>query len=134
MIKSFRGKYDFLSNYYRHGGQITAEHIYQAMKTESIVDQILILSAQTPGDAKRLGQQVTLRRDWDRKKIYVMETILLCKFAPGSQEAEQLLATGDEELVEGNTWNDTFWGVCRGEGENWLGKLLMKVRSGLQKN
>lgn len=42
----------------------------------------------------------------------------------------QLIATGEEELVEGNRWNDKFWGVClmTGQGENWLGRLLMQVR------
>lgn len=38
-------------------------------------------------------------------------------------------ATAEELLVEGNNWNDTFWGVCRGRGENNLGRILMKVRS-----
>ena len=32
------------------------------------------------------------------------------------------------ELIEGNVWNDTFWGVCNGKGHNHLGKILMKVR------
>jgi len=45
---------------------------------------------------------------------------------------QMLLDTGDQELVEGNTWNDTFWGVCRGEGQNNLGKILMKVRMELR--
>ena len=40
----------------------------------------------------------------------------------------KLADTEDEELIEGNTWNDTYWGVCRGVGENHLGKLLMEVR------
>jgi hypothetical protein len=31
-------------------------------------------------------------------------------------------------LIEGNTWGDTFWGVCNGVGENNLGKTLMNVR------
>ena len=35
--------------------------------------------------------------------------------------------------IEGNTWNDTFWGVCNGQGQNWLGKILMLVRSELNK-
>jgi predicted NAD-dependent protein-ADP-ribosyltransferase YbiA (DUF1768 family) len=46
---------------------------------------------------------------------------------------EMLLLTGDCELVEGNTWGDKFWGVCDGEGENHLGKLLMKIRAELAK-
>jgi predicted NAD-dependent protein-ADP-ribosyltransferase YbiA (DUF1768 family) len=32
------------------------------------------------------------------------------------------------ELIEGNWWGDTYWGVCNGVGENHLGKLLMKIR------
>lgn len=39
-----------------------------------------------------------------------------------------LLNTGNEQLVEGNTWGDTFWGVCNGKGKNYLGALLMEIR------
>lgn len=44
-----------------------------------------------------------------------------------------LLATGDAVLKEGNTWNDVFWGVSlkTGQGENNLGKILMRVREKL---
>ncbi|CAM0109837.1 hypothetical protein VPH166E361_0119 [Vibrio phage 166E36-1] len=46
----------------------------------------------------------------------------------------KLLDTSDVELVEGNWWGDKYWGVClkTGEGENNLGKLLMKVREDLK--
>jgi predicted NAD-dependent protein-ADP-ribosyltransferase YbiA (DUF1768 family) len=60
-----------------------------------------------------------------------MEELVRRKFAD-PELAEKLLATGDEELVEGNTWNDRFWGVCRGEGRNELGKILMRVRAELR--
>ena len=39
-----------------------------------------------------------------------------------------LMETDDHELIEGNWWNDTFWGVYKGKGENNLGKLLMEIR------
>ena len=39
-----------------------------------------------------------------------------------------LLATGNAELIESNYWNDTYWGVCNGIGQNWLGKILMEER------
>ena len=44
-----------------------------------------------------------------------------------------LVATGDAIVIEGNTWRDTYWGVDlkTGEGENHLGKILMRVRSEL---
>ena len=50
------------------------------------------------------------------------------------QLAEQLLATGDKLLVEGNRRGDTCWGVDvrTGQGENRLGRILMKVREELR--
>jgi predicted NAD-dependent protein-ADP-ribosyltransferase YbiA (DUF1768 family) len=45
---------------------------------------------------------------------------------------QKLLDTGSCTLVEGNTWGDTFWGVCDGVGENHLGKLLMTIRADLE--
>ncbi len=43
--------------------------------------------------------------------------------------AALLRATDDAELIEGNTWGDTFWGVCKGKGANNLGRMLMEIRS-----
>ena len=42
--------------------------------------------------------------------------------------------TGLEEIVEGNYWHDNYWGNCTCdkckniEGQNKLGKILMKIR------
>ena len=46
-----------------------------------------------------------------------------------------LLATGSAELQEGNDWGDVYWGVCpplSGRGQNYLGRILMKVRAELR--
>ena len=56
-----------------------------------------------------------------------MRDLLRQKFAREPLRS-QLLATGEAKLIEGNHWGDTFWGVCRGQGENHLGMLLMKAR------
>jgi predicted NAD-dependent protein-ADP-ribosyltransferase YbiA (DUF1768 family) len=50
-----------------------------------------------------------------------------------SKLREQLLATGGQELLEGNWWGDTWWGVDidTGKGENHLGKILMQIRNEL---
>ena len=45
---------------------------------------------------------------------------------------DKLLDTGDTELIEGNNWHDTFWGVCKGKGQNNLGKILMEVRKDIR--
>ena len=79
---------------------------------------------------KRKGRRVKLRSDWEQVKTTVMREVLGIKFLD-PELSSKLLATGNEELIEGNTWNDRFWGVCRGSGRNVLGKLLMEIREDL---
>lgn len=139
-IDSFSGEYQFLSNFYVSPftflGKLaaTAEHHYQAAKASKWQDKIAILDTPTPGKAKRMGQTVEMWPDWEDQKLFFMERILRTKFAPGTQLAEQLLATGDAWLEEGNHWGDTFWGVCNGQGQNHLGHLLMEIRTNLKED
>lgn len=83
--------------------------------------------------AKRMGRQCKLRADWEEIKLQVMETLLRQKFHSEINPAlAQLLKnTRDYELIEGNNWGDTFWGVCNKVGKNHLGRLLMLIRSDL---
>jgi ribA/ribD-fused uncharacterized protein len=136
VIDSFQnedGSHTILSNFYKHPDGLTVEHYYQAMKTTSPAWKAKILSAPTPGKAKRLGQRCPFDPEFDNNKIAVMEALLYVKFrVPAFRD--YLLDTGDAVLVEGNTWGDTFWGKCNGEGENYLGRLLMAVRTTLKHN
>jgi len=104
----------------------TVEHYYQAMKTLDLKQREAIRLALTAGDAKRLGGECELRPDWDDVKLQIMEEALRQKFKRNPLH-DQLMATGRQELIEGNTWGDKFWGVD-GTGENHLGKLLMQIR------
>lgn len=136
MIDKFIGKYDFLSNFYLCNidyediSYPSIEHAFQAAKTLNVLQRKLIANISTPGLAKKAGSKVNLRPDWEDIKIDVMKTLLKEKFIQPELK-KLLLATGDEKLVEGNSWDDTFWGVCNGVGSNWLGKLLMELRSRL---
>ena len=136
-IDSFEGKYRFLSNFYevpikfRNVVWPTSEHIFQAAKTENWCQIWDIHKAPTPGIAKKLGRKVNIRSDWDDVRISVMKNIIKMKFDQNEEIQKKLLETGGYELIEGNTWNDTFWGVCRGKGENHLGKILMNYRNNL---
>jgi predicted NAD-dependent protein-ADP-ribosyltransferase YbiA (DUF1768 family) len=59
--------------------------------------------------------------------------VIAAKFQnDGSQITQKLLATGNAILIEGNTWGDTFWGQCKGEGTNVLGNILMRRRDFLR--
>jgi len=150
MIDSFSGRWRFLSNFYpakiEHQGITypTVEHYYVAMKVKN--DQqidgkfityidcrelIAKMPADQAGKVKQFGKIIKVRKDWDDVKLDVMLWGVREKFKHEDLK-EMLLATGDEELVEGNWWNDTYWGICKGEGENNLGKILMKVRNELQ--
>lgn len=135
MIGEFIGDNRFLSNFWPVLGSLTAEHLYQAAKTPDIQAQRAVLMAHTPGTAKRLGRSMPIRRDWEDIKLDVMLGVLRWKFS--FPELRQLLRqTGNHELVEGNHWHDLFWGICLScnkhvfimQGENHLGKALMKVR------
>jgi ribA/ribD-fused uncharacterized protein len=133
-ITQFSGKHAFLSNFCPAPIWIdemlftSAEHAYQAAKTLDASERRKIQRLTTPSEAKRAGRTVTLRADWEEVKLDVMLDILRKKFSHTHQR-QQLLDTGDRELIEGNWWGDTFWGVCKGEGENHLGRLLMQVRN-----
>lgn len=141
MIDLFKEKYAFLSNFYLgeilYKGVIfpTLENVYQAAKYdgEDAATVYQEFAQITPGKAKRKGSKLSCRTDWDKIKLQVMEKLLRLKFAQPYFK-ELLLATGEQELIEGNYWHDNFWGSCFCEkcgnrGQNHLGKLLIILRS-----
>ena len=137
-IDSFRGDYDFLSNFYEavinyQGIQyLNNESAFQAQKCLDESEKIEF-SCLSAAKAKRKGRQIALRPDWEQVKVPIMEEIVRAKFSQNPQLAAKLIATADRKIVEGNTWNDTFWGVdvATGKGENHLGEILMKIREEL---
>ena len=124
-IDKFDGEYAFLSNFYespiKYKGNIfgSAEAAFQAQKCQNstLIKSFCRLS---PSESKRKGRHVALRKDWEAVKDGIMYDIVL--------------STGSEELVEGNWWKDTYWGVCNGVGENKLGHILMEVREKLSQS
>jgi predicted NAD-dependent protein-ADP-ribosyltransferase YbiA (DUF1768 family) len=80
------------------------------------------------GKCKAFGKTIILRPDWNDVKLKIMENLLRQKFKKGSELGDKLVETFPKILIEGNTWNDTFWGICNSVGKNHLGKLLMKIR------
>ena len=143
MITSFTDKYRFLSNFYvcpvmiEYKGHkwATAEQAYQAAKLKdedmsfmNQMDQNKITASQ----AKRLGKEIDIRDDWSYIRTNVMTIIVADKFDKNEDLMEMLQETKGQELIEGNTWGDTFWGQCPiGNGRNELGKILMNVRDSI---
>ncbi len=135
-ITSFSGRYRWLSNFWpaevHFEGLVypTTENAYQASKTldKNIRQEFVTM---TPGQAKRRGQEIEIHDDWERRKIDIMFSLNLRKFSKADL-GKRLAETGDAEIIEGNTWDDTFWGVCEGVGENNLGIILMRLRTIMQ--
>ena len=149
VISKFEGEHEFLSNFYPSkiiydidDGHIvyapTIEHAFQAAKTFNPFEESDILTAPTPGKAKRLGRKCELRKDWEEAKDNVMRKFLCKKFAI-PELRQKLLDTGDAYLIEGNYWHDNHFGICycekcKGKGENILGQLLMDIRKEIREN
>lgn len=137
-ILEFRGPTRWLSNFHLVGivyegvRYPSSEHAYQAAKTLDIEERRRIASMPKPSDAMYAGRALQARPDWFAVRVQVMTDILRLKFAPGTELAERLLATGDAHLEEGNYHGDRFWGTVHGKGRNELGKALMRVRHDLK--
>lgn len=151
LLDSFTGEYRWLSNFWPaqvvFGGLVFAstENAYQAAKCDLVDDRKALseVGGLSAGAAKRFGQTVMLSPLWnDDVAFAVMRDLNRQKFSPSRNAAlsARLLATGDALLVEGNTWHDNRWGSCScGKfkectlpGMNWLGMILMQVRSELK--
>ena len=133
-IDKFRDEFFFLSNFYPIELEIdgkkykSSEHYYQACKALDEVEHDMVRDAATPAASKKVARMIdSFNKNWHDVRLGVMRKALSVKFAiPKLREA--LLMTGDAELIEGNWWKDTYWGVCNGVGENNLGKILMELR------
>jgi ribA/ribD-fused uncharacterized protein len=138
IISQFKDEFHFLSNmylvdiHYKGMDFNSVEQAYQFHKTTSPKEQKRILRAKTPKDAKKVSKGFKfIREDWNDIRLGIMYNLLWIKFN-NPELKEALLLTDGYELVEGNWWGDIFYGVCDGVGENYLGKLLMKIRDKLK--
>lgn len=143
-ITAFTGEYHFLSNYcacpvtldgltYR-----SAEAAFQAAKCNVPIDRAAFCTVP-PNVAKAIGRKIKLRKGWEKERDGIMADVIHAKFSQNPALAQALIDTGDAELIEGNTWNDNYWGVCgcarcRSDGTkglNKLGQILMAERKTL---
>ncbi len=139
IIDDFRGPYRWLSNFHlceiHFEGLVfpSTEHAYQAAKTLDLdARKQFTDAAMTCGQAKRGGRRLLLREDWEAAKDAVMGLVLFDKFTRHADLRSKLLATAPAFLMEMNTWNDIYWGVCNGVGKNRLGQLLMEIRGSIK--
>lgn len=135
-IRGFFGQYRFLSNFYKcingiwyEGDKFpSVEHAYQAAKVEKI--DRAPFQCCSAAEVKKLGGVCKVNKDeWEQVKYSVMVQLVTQKFATHDDLRNKLIKTGKAFLEETNIWDDVYWGVCNGIGQNKLGKILMTVRN-----
>lgn len=132
-----RDKYPWLSNFHPApfclGGVVYAdvERFFQSQKPKARPQREEIIKAETPGLAKKLGRKCDLRADWEKVKDHIMRLGLYGKFSQHPDLRNQLIDTGQEQLIEDNP-KDKYWGRYDKEGDNKLGLLLMELRGYLR--
>jgi len=112
----------------------SVEHYFQAMKFPVGDYPESIRLAKTAKKAQKLGRNrfKKIRKDWSQVREIIMTRAVYTKCRTHSDIARELLATGEETLVDNNQY-DYFWGCGRDRrGNNAYGKVLMNVRAKLR--
>lgn len=144
VISDFNGTYAYLSNGYDQancpipfaGLQFrTAEGAFQSQKCP---EQAHLFTNLTAKEAKRLGNNLPLRPDWNDVRDQVMYNVLNAKFSQTQVMRNRLLITGDAKIEPHNLRHDNYWGSCQcaecaGKAkQNKLGVILMNIRDSLR--
>ena len=142
MIYLFKNEHKWLSNFEPceielHGNIYqSVESAYQSEKSNNENWKRFCLN-NSSRDVKIASKKIKIRKDWNDVKLRIMENLLKQKFSKEPFK-KLLLQTGDENIVEGNYWNDVEWGVdltrSPNIGENHLGRIIMKIRDNLKEN
>ena len=112
MIYLFKNEYKWLSNFEPceielHGIIYqSVESAYQSEKSNN-ENWKEFCKNNSSRDVKIKSKSIKIRKDWNDVKLKLMENLLIQKFSKEPFKT-LLLETGDENIVEGNFWNDLF--------------------------
>ncbi len=94
----------------------TVEHFYQAMKSEDPAEQRKVRKLETPGQAKRAGRKVKMRKDWGKVKESIMMEALRAKFStPASSQVATQYPHGAPTGRFGNKCSSVKRGPLQGD-------------------
>ncbi len=111
----------------------TSEHAYQSSHFFETAPRLVkdIFTAKSAHEAFKIARANTnkISKDWNERKILVMEDIIRHKLEQNPYILHKLLQTGNREIVEDSP-KDSFWGWGPDrKGRNELGKIWMKLRT-----
>jgi len=138
-IEGFRGAYAFLSNGFEspftYEGLffVCAESAFRAARRVHAADRKRIAQA-SGAHAKRIAAGLEQRGDWEALRLSDMEEILRAEFMQHPELAMKLADTANAVLSHSDRDEACFGGrgLYTGFGENHLGLLPMKLRTGIQ--
>lgn len=165
-ILKFRQEFSYLSNFnvlknkihYFGYDYISVEAGYMAQKCDDVAWKqycsTISPHSNAQSEMKKAAYKVDLVKDFRDKQLKIMLDLLRLKFRNNLELANKLVATYPRMIMEGNVWNDRYWGAMIPKqlslsdnvelekiykefpqyfyvGENYLGRLLMKVRDEL---
>lgn len=134
------------SNLYRRAmtfdGQtfLTAEHAYQWAKPRKPEVRDWLMASPSPALLAMAAHGLyawDIAPGWSRGRRDRMRRVIAAKFGQHADLAAILLATGEARIVETATVDNAVnrrWGEVNGNGQNWLGLILMDVRASLRRN
>lgn len=135
MVERFKGDYAFMDN--RFGCPFvwegirynTAEAAFLSSKCQDESERKVYANCSIDKAIVRAKEQIPYP-GWEDARLDIMESILTAKFGQNPVLMKKLLETGDHILVNGNSKQETFWGVDLYSwiGENHLGKIIMRIR------
>ena len=128
---------------------VTAEQYMMARKAKLFGDNDAyceIMKSKEPAYQKQIGRQVKgfKKNEWESICRQIVYDGNYAKFTQNPVMKEELMATGDMEIVEASP-HDKIWGIGLHEtdprawdkstwkGTNWLGEAIMQVRETLKK-
>lgn len=114
----------------------TVEHAYQSLSFLGADDKLAetIRNCHSAHEAQKKSHDNKSKRasDWDNRKLLVMGALLREKVKQHPYVMKKLMETGSYLIVEDSP-KDDFWGIgADRKGENYLGKLWMKIRDDIE--
>ena len=137
-VYGFNGKYDFLNNDYSckifcQDDNLTYSNVSAALIAHKSNDlgtrrKIARLNGT---NARKKENLLSGNPDYEDKKDEILYKLLYAKFSANNKLKEKLLNTKNMELINIVSYPDTEYGIYLGNGNNTLGKMLMKLRTEL---
>lgn len=143
-ISSFTSQYSFLSNdhiclvHYEGLLYASVTHAFQAARCQSPELRESISKMHDIEPMFSLVEEIDDPANWSQIRVRIMEILIRDKFRRNHILRQRLIETGSSIIQ--NSYEDnsnpsnSFWGTVNERGENVVGKILMKIRTDIEKD